>query len=148
MSLIDWPFLIKSFLFSVILICTGITTLLVGPALEARLWPVVDIMVIDRIAPINGVSSQVWTSFHKLRPCEYLGTSWYHMNGDGSLERVGLTLAARAPNDTSPPTRPLGYFHAGPWTVTMPADQIRDQSLVEVFHRCNLLWITQSHFYP
>ncbi len=146
----NWSFVIRSLAFSVVMISTSYTFLIVAPAIETAWFPVVDILHIEKIEPINAVSSKVWASYRKIRPCEYIGTAWYEIDEDNehTMHQVGMTLTPKDPDDTSPPTRPVGYIKAGPWRIVMQADRIRDHSLVEVFSRCNPLWITRSHYYP
>lgn len=136
-------------MFSVILVCASVTLLIVGPALETAYYPVVSVLSIDKIEPINSVSTKVWASYRKLRPCEYVGIAWYSFDEKTeTIRQVGMTLAPKAIGDTSSPTRPVGHIVAGPWTISMPASDIKGKSLVEVFHRCSVLWISRSHYYP
>lgn len=141
--------MVKAFAFSVILISTAVTFLIVAPAIETAYFPVVTVLSIDKTQPLSLVSTEVWASYHKLRSCEYVGITWYlYDEKTAAIQQVGMTLAPRDPNDTSDPTRPPGYIKAGPWTVSLPEAEIRGHSLVEVFHRCSILWISRSHFYP
>lgn len=152
MSRIEWfHFAVKTFAFTVMVTSGVFVVLIAGPALETKFYPVVGTLRIDKVEAVSPEISKVWASYLKLRPCEYIGTSWYRTaDEDGSLDRVGMETTRRFVDgvEALPLARPLGLNRVGPWTVAMPADRIRNQSFVEVFHRCTILWVTRSQFYP
>ena len=119
----------------------------VGPALESRFLPVLGKMEITSVKPLSPSSSLVTTRFQKLRDCEYMGIAWYYGSQSGIFSRVSM-VPIRDPDDTSSPSRPIGDQRAGPWRVAIPAEQVRDKSFVQVFHRCSPFWVTMTMFYP
>jgi hypothetical protein len=118
-----------------------------GPAIETRFFPVLSTMRIVSVNAETDNSSFVKTEFSKLRSCEYIGISWYYGQRAGLFERVSM-VPVRNPDDTSAPNRATGEQRAGPWRVTIPAQDVRSRSFVQVYHRCHPFWTTMSEFYP
>ena len=117
------------------------------PMLETRYKPVVSKLAIGKVEPASDGRSIVYAAFNKLRQCEYIGIAWYQRQSDGSLERVPLELLRR-PGDISSPNRPLGRAQSGPWIVSIPVNQLRQSSVVELTHRCHPFWTSVTQFYP
>lgn len=92
--------------------------------------------------------TEIYVRFNKLRNCKYLGMARYagERNVPG-FRRVPFVLVPQ--NGEKPnPTRPVGDQVAGPWIINMPAEEIRGNSFVELFHECHALWQTRTEFYP
>lgn len=139
--------LVKGF-FGTVSVLAGIYIFFVlGPAVETRWFPVLNKMTILDVRPLTGSTSAVYTEFSKRRSCEYMGIAWYRGNEDKNFERVSM-VSMRDPGDTSSPSRPVGSQRAGPWRIAMPAEEVRENSFVQVFHRCHPLWTTMTRFYP
>jgi hypothetical protein len=132
---------------AVICTCVAYLFFVVGPVAETRFWPVLGKLEVTYVSAYDAKSSHVSVQFRKIRDCEYIGMSWFRIDPNGSLERVSMILL-RNPHDTSSPNRPVGRFSAGPWHVFIPADELLEVSMVEVFHRCHPFWTTRTHFYP
>lgn len=147
MSAISWQGAIKSACAAVIFFCTGVIIWTVGPTLETRLFPVVGKLAILRIEALPDGRLAVYAAFRKLRACDYIGIAWYRGVQAGSFERVPIALL-RERGDVSSPNRPVGFQTSGPWQVAIPPDQIRNNSFVELFHRCHPFWVTRTEFYP
>lgn len=110
----------------------------VGPVIETRFFPVVDnVQIEDLKRHDEGVSFYV--RFDKLRPCEFLGVSWY----EGAMRRG---VAFEPDSALYPRTRPVGDQYAGPWLVT--SVRTLDGTHAVAHHRCHPLWVTASPFYP
>ena len=139
-------FAFKVFCATVIVIATTFTVYLAGPAIETRYFPVVDKLIIDKVEFREPEMTRVWASFRKLRSCDYLGIAWFRGTPD-DFKRVPVILH-RQPDDQSSPNRPVGYQHAGPWDVGMPAKDIATNSFAILSHRCHGLWPTTTNFYP
>ncbi|GGE18015.1 hypothetical protein GCM10011390_41480 [Aureimonas endophytica] len=120
---------------------------MLGPALETRYFPVVSKLHITEVDPVSKGISLVRVEFGKLRDCEYLGIAWYVGPEAGAFERVSM-VPIRDQDDTSAPSRPVGVHRAGPWRVTIDAEQVRGKSYVKAYHRCHPFWVTTSDFYP
>lgn len=139
--------LIKFYLGTIMILMAGYMFFYIAPQLETMYWPVLDKLQIIEVRPIDPDTSIVMTAFKKRRDCAYLGTAWYRSNSNGSFERVAM-VTERVKGDDSSPNRPLGYQTSGPWRVSMPAEQIRSRSIVEIFHQCWPFWTTRTQFYP
>lgn len=138
---------IKSFVVTVVALCVSLMFFIVGPLTESRYYPVVAKLEIMDIVDIGDNKSDVSVYFIKLRDCDYLGLVWNRLEPNGALERVDIA-AKRTPGLASSLNRSTGPTIAGPWEVDMPHTQVRDLSVVEVFHRCHPFWTTRTPFYP
>lgn len=137
-----WQGVLISFTVAVMLV----TFFVSFPAIESRYFPVVSTLQIGQVQLTTEGRSIVYGSFTKLRACEYLGTTWFKRTPDG-MERVSLELL-RSPGDNNAPTRPLGTQFAGPWTVGLSPDELKEGSIVQLLHRCHPFWTTVTNFYP
>ena len=146
-SVLNWQLAIKSVCAAIIFVCSVLTLYTAGPAIETRFFPVVGKLQILRIDPLPDEKAAIFAAFEKLRNCEYMGIAWYHGSRRSGFERVPLILY-RQPGDDSSPNRPMGFQKAGPWEISLPADEVRANSFAELFHYCNPLWVTRTEFYP
>lgn len=120
----------------------------VGPWLETRYFPVVSKLDILSAEPRNGgMQTELRAAFRKNRDCEYIGLAWFVGDRATQFDRVSIILM-RDQNDTSSPSRPLGYQKAGPWLLSIPPDDVRKRSFAQLFHRCHPFWTTVTEFYP
>jgi hypothetical protein len=143
-----WPSIIKGASFSIIVSCFLILFWTIGPYVETHFFPVVGKLTIEKIVPTEDGQSEVYAIFEKKRNCEYIGIAWYRGNRDiGPFERVALVLM-RADGDDSSPNRPVGFQRSGPRKVSVPTDEILNNSFVELFHKCHPFWTTRTEFYP
>lgn len=141
-------FLFKAFCASVILITMAFTTFTVGPSIETRYRPAVSKLRILAVAPDSEGGSLINAEFTKLRgECEYIGITWSRRSADGTLDRVPVILLRRE-GDTSSPNRPVGTQRAGPWSVGIPPEAVRGESVVALHHRCHPFWTSRTDFYP
>lgn len=147
MSLLSWPFVIKSICAAIIFFCTMVTIYTLGPLAETRFFPVVGKLQILRMDPLPGKKTAVFAAFEKLRNCEYIGIAWFSGSRQKGFERVPLVLY-RQPGDDSSPNRPIGFQRAGPWEIALTAEEVRTRSFAELHHRCHPLWATVTEFYP
>lgn len=119
-----------------------------GPDIETHLAPVVGKLEILTVNALSEGRAEIYVRFDKLRRCKYLGTAWYRGNRNTpGFERVSFEFLRR-PGDRPNSTRPVGEQVAGPWIIYMPAEEIRGNSFVELFHECHALWQTRTEFYP
>lgn len=139
---------VKAFVIAVVCLCASYMFFILGPTAESNWYPVVEKLQITEITPGPEVdTSMVYARFNKVRDCEFIGISWNRLVTNGAVQRVPVILQRRDGDDSSP-NRRLGVSVAGPWIVSMPASQIRGQSVVEVYHRCHPFWTTRTPFYP
>ena len=123
------------------------TVYAVGPPLETKWRPVVSKLEILSVEPAPMGKTKIRAAFRKLRDCEYLGIAWFVGTRATDFERVSVELM-RDPNDTSSPSRPLGYQKVGPWVIGMPPDELRSHSFAQLQHRCHPFWNSITEFYP
>ncbi len=142
-----WYFGIKAVAAAFIFFCTLVTLMTAAPMIETRFFPVLDKLEILTVEPLGENLSRVRAAFRKKRNCAYLGIAWYRGKQGDEFERVSVALG-RDPGDVSSPNRPVGYQKAGPWDIGMPADEVRGNSFVEVYHQCFFAWTTRTEFYP
>lgn len=138
---------VKSFSAAVIFVSTMLTIYTIGPALETRLFPVVGKLTIERMVAVDPTTTNVSAYFNKIRNCEYLGIAWYRGTRADGFERVPM-IVMRQDGDDSSPNRPVGAQRSGPWQVSIPMDEIRVNSFVELKHQCHPFWPTTTEFYP
>lgn len=138
---------VKAFSSAVIFFSTLLTIYTVGPDIETRFFPVVGKLVIERMDKVDEKTTTIDAYFNKLRNCDYLGIAWYRGQRDSGFERVPLILL-RATGDDSSPNRPVGAQRSGPWVVTIPIDEVKTNSFVELKHQCHPFWVTTTEFYP
>lgn len=139
--------LLKAFFGTVGGLCAIYAFFTAGPAIETRFWPVLSKLTIVEVKPLTDETSAVRAEFTKLRNCDYLGIAWYRGSEQRDFERISMT-PMKEPEDTSSPNRPVGTQRAGPWRLTMPAEEVAGNSFVQVFHRCHPFWTTMTRFYP
>lgn len=140
-------FFVKTFAASVIFIMTGFIVFVVGPVIETKFLPPVSKLQILSMEATPDGQTIIHAAFVKHRDCEYIGIAWYRGTRATGFERVPIILQ-RSPGDDSSPNRPVGYQTAGPWIVDMPMSEIKNNSFVELFHRCHAFWLTRTEFYP
>ncbi|TWF53281.1 hypothetical protein [Neorhizobium alkalisoli] len=139
--------LLKTLFGSIGLFCGLYSFFLLGPDIETRYRPVLSKLTITEVRELTPDTSLVRAEFTKLRGCEYMGIAWYRGSEANDFERISMT-PVKDPEDTSSPNRPVGTQRAGPWRLTMPAGEVRQNSFVQVFHRCHPFWTTMTRFYP
>jgi hypothetical protein len=139
--------LVKAFCGTIGMMCAIYCFFVLGPALETRHRPVLSKLTILSVDEVTSETSMVRAEFTKLRSCEYMGIAWYRGSEANDFERVSM-IPVEDPEDTSTPNRPVGTQRVGPWRLTMPAGEVRQNSFVQVFHRCHPLWTTMTKFYP
>lgn len=146
-----WVWIIKAVASAIIFACTLMSIFTLGPAVETRLFPVVsklNLLSVER----EGDNTLVKADFTKLRPCEYIGITWFRhtLAPDGAdLEQRIPVILRRDPDDTSSPNRPLGRTIAGPWElVGVTPEQVKGESVALLYHRCHPFWTTTTEFYP
>ena len=143
----DWTSIIKMGLGTITVLTILYSFFMVGPAIETKWFPVLSKMQVLEVQPLTDQTSAVRAEFTKLRNCEYLGIAWYHGSQQKDFDRISM-VPIRDPDDTSSPNRPVGTQRAGPWRLTMPAGEVRQNSFVQAFHRCHPFWTTVTDFYP
>lgn len=81
----------------------------------------------------------IYTSFDKVRSCEYIGISWY--------DEAGKRLVFDLTDSHGPRSRPIREDQfAGPWKIY--GIQALEGTEAIVSHRCNPYWITYTRFFP
>lgn len=142
-----WPILVKISLATITVVMTLYSILLIGPYIEARLFPVLDKLHITSAVEMdnNRIELRVWAN--KMRNCEYVGLSWYRGSPDTMFSRVPIVLmrSSEMPQD---PTRPLGPQSMGPWYLSMSLEDLYQNSFAEVTYRCHILWPTVIRVFP
>jgi len=84
----------------------------------------------------------------KLRPCEYIGVSWYKVDSFGTKNQIRVT-SMRDPDDISSPTRPVGRQTIGPWLFKgLVVEDLQQNIYAELTHRCHPMWLTTTNFWP
>lgn len=149
---------VQAFSATVVAICVIATVWTVGPWVETHFFPVVQKLHIADLRAGEDPNTSVFTAeFVKVRDCEYLGIGWYKSGSEP--ERVPIVLG-RGIHDTDTPNRPPGFTRTGPWTVSLPPDQVRPPfgqwvagqkeppSFAVLFHRCHPFWVSKTEFYP
>lgn len=130
------------FAFTLILIST------VGPWTETTFFPVVGKLSIDSVTQDEEGNAVITVRFNKLRNCDYVGLAWYKGVQSLPFDRVSVVLKRKA-GDKSSPNRPLGLQRAGPWTIGLPPDELRENSFAQLTHKCPLIpWTSTTNFFP
>lgn len=140
-------FITKSIASAVIVSCSMLTMWTVGPYVETKYFPVVSKLSIERSYQDSDGKSVVYAEFNKIRNCEYVGLSWYKGSRDSKFQSVRVVLG-RAEGDESSQNRPQGRQSSGPWTISMPLEELKNNSFAQLSHRCHPFWITTTDFYP
>lgn len=126
-----------------IVIFTVTIVLQLGPLVETSLFPVVSKAQLTSIVPTaDGKGSVIQVQFTRLRNCEYLGLAWYQLTMEGGAVRVPISIGQ--------PLQPAikQVVTSGPWVIPIPPSQLHDHSYAVVFHRCHVLWLSTTNFYP
>jgi hypothetical protein len=139
--------MLKMLFGSIGLLCGIYSFFMLGPEVETLYRPVLSKLIITEVEEVTPETSMVRAEFTKLRNCEYMGIAWYRGTEANYFDRVSMT-PVKDPDDTSSPNRPVGTQSAGPWRLTMKAEEVRKNSFVQVFHRCHPFWTTMTRFYP
>lgn len=117
-----------------------------GPAVEARLWPVIgtqSVTEITRDADMVSFSMQV----DKLRECRLAGGDW-SIEAGRRHSPVKVTNAIGAPAIGSV-TYPVGLLDIGPFTATLPFDVNGPASLYAIlYYDCHFGWLTKATLGP
>ena len=115
----------------------------IGPTMEGRFFPVIENSQITRVVEQqDGKASNVWGRSDKVRECTFLSLEWYYTTGPNSNVLVPVDILEPSK------VRGGGWFSFGPWKVHLRRDQIRKESFAIAKHRCHLLWVTETHFWP
>ncbi len=116
--------------------CAYLLALMFGPALEARLFPVVKFN--EFIQYRDGSSLRVDTAFTKVRGCEYVGSQWYGETAAGEAVDIPVQY-----NNGSPMTRPVGANRDTNWVLDLPNPRL--QSVFMLLHyRCGMPWLSYT----
>jgi len=106
---------------------------------EGRVWPVVDLFVVDEMREGDG-SLYLSGSFTKLRACEFLYVmAWIERRDTGEVERLPLRFFDDGAQNAESPaeSRPIGTSRYGEWKVDAPrilgSGRVRLQSV----HACH-----------
>ena len=123
-----------------------VSFIIVGPTIESKYFPVA---VYSEISSVRENSVMFFNALYdKIRPCEYVGTSWYVKTPDGTLDKV----KAFPPDDSlsgQDRTRPLGRNYMRDWEIKLPMNVPADsQTFAVLHHRCGLPWLTQTKIGP
>ena len=127
----------------------ALTVTFMGPALEAKFFPVATKLRVERMEshPLGTIIETA--SFTKLRDCTFAGLAWYRKDFNGNFIEVSVLPIGIAafPNGT-PINRPLGENQVGPWLIALPLRQVIYGSIGRIKHRCHPFWTTVTDFYP
>ena len=118
--------------------------LAIGGAVDGRWRPVVEDVQITQIENAGPYSTRIWGTFVKPRDCNPIAVEW--RKGDQRNYSVIPSAFEEGPKVRIGGDDDLEHF--GPWLVNTPASQFGQDVYAVVFHRCNRLWITETHFYP
>lgn len=110
----------------------------IGSKYEGVAFPVTTSLQIFEETDV-GAGVSFYVTFHKKRPCEFLGINWYH-----GADRLVLDFEPDA--SKSPKTRPTGDQVTGPWLLHGISRLAGTQATVR--HRCHPLWVTTTDLYP
>jgi len=138
---------VKAFCAAIVFVAAVQTLLIIAPALETRFWPPVSKLTITSMETTEDGGTAITAYFTKTRDCEFIGISWFHGDPAGEFERVPVILL-RKEGDTSSPNRPVGSQSAGPWIISLPMEEVRDNSFARLYHRCSPFWLTTTDFWP
>lgn len=120
-----------------------LTTLVLGPRIEGRLFPVVGDVVITSQAEVDcGNCISLFGTFQKLRECTFLDLLVIYQTPDKG--EVGVPV--RFTNGAVVRTEGLHSF--GPWEVDLSPRQFEQSTIVEAYHECHPFWVTVTRFYP
>jgi hypothetical protein len=140
-------FLFEASFYIVMVAGIGYTLFTVGPWVETRFFPVVSKLEILSMVDNGDGTTTIETAFRKLRPCDYVGISWYHGDRATQFSRVPVILM-RKEGDVSNPNRPLGYQRSGPWVIGVPIGDLETNSFAELQHTCHEWWTTTTEYFP
>lgn len=120
-----------------------LVTIVIGPRLEGRLFPVVDQVTITDVEESGcGDCVSISGHFEKLRECTFLDLLVVYQVPNGG--RVGVPV--RFTNGTI--VRGEGIHDFGPWEIDLSVRQFEDNTVVEAFHQCHPFWVTVTRFHP
>jgi len=112
-----------------------------GGIVEGMIAPVVTIakITISENSTHDGWA-EVSGEFDKIRDCRFESLEWY-WKGEKSDSRIAMTFSKTQ-------TRGAGHQVFDKWRLQMPADQVKGNSYVLVYHSCHPIWKTVTRFYP
>ena len=120
-----------------------LTTIVIGPRFEGRLFPVigqVEITDVEESKCEDCVS--ISGRFEKLRECTFIDLLVvYQVPNRG---HVGVPV--RFTN--GPIVRGEGAHHFGPWEIDLSVRQFEENTIIEAFHQCHPFWVTVTRFHP
>ena len=121
-----------------------LVTVVTGPRLEGRLFPVIDQITITDIQNGGGCTDCISVSghFEKLRECTFLDLLVVYQVPNGG--RVGVPIHFTR----GPVVRDKGTHDFGPWEIDLSARQFEENTIVEAFHQCHMFWVTVTRFHP
>jgi len=140
-KLIDIMFGWWSTLLLLLILLAVLTSKDVAGRIEGVFFPVTTVAQLSLIENQDSTSSFIWGSTEKLRSCEFQKIEWRLGDLENSII-VGVSF------DETSKVRPEGSFSFGPWRVQLTEHQIKTRSFAKVYHKCHILWPTQTHFYP
>ncbi len=120
-----------------------LTTLVLGPRIEGRLFPVVNNVVIDDLRESTcGNCIIVTGTFDKLRECTFLDLLVVYRTPDGGEVGVPVRFTEGVL------VRDTGVQEFGPWEIDLSPRQFEQSTIVEAYHQCHPFWVTVTRFYP
>lgn len=120
----------------------GATNENIGPHIEGRLWPVIVGTDITRALPQPDGSTIFYGRATKLRLCSFDHVEWFWRAQDGMELKVPVHILEPSK------IRRAGGFEFGPWQVPLSKSSLLHESYAVVWHRCHMLGLTASRFYP
>jgi hypothetical protein len=133
-------------LYSIFTVFLFVLMLTIGSKYEGYWFPVVNNFQIHKLEA-HGDKTWVWSSFDKVRNCEYVGISWYYKFPTPGLITIARRTLDIDPNDAQQeqdPNRPEGEHIVGPWEINMTIEEVRNHTLLSTTHRCHPFYITRS----
>lgn len=112
----------------------------IGPRIEGSIFPVVTRTHISRIVEADG-GVTIWGQSDKARDCVYMGVEWYYTSEKNSvLVPIEFKEGVKV--------RSPGWLNFGPWGLPLTREQLLTSSFAVVKHRCHVLWLTETPFWP
>lgn len=120
-----------------------LATVVIGPRLEGRLFPVVDQVTITDVKQSGcGDCVSISGHFHKVRECTFLDLLVVYQVPNGGRVGVPVRFTQGAI------VRGAGIHDFGPWEIDLSVRQFEENTIVEAFHQCHPFWVTVTRFHP
>lgn len=120
-------------------------TVMLGPTLETKLFPVYSKFEIVELAAEPEVKTRVVFSYVKLRSCEPVGVNWF-MGEPGAAYRQVEMLSLNPPKVGN--SRPVGFNLTVPYLIDVTPDVLQSRAFANIYSNCHPFWTTQSNIYP